>query len=215
MISGIKKKDFIKFKGIVYMVLSYEGCGLYRCVIMNGTGTGNIDLYAYETLCLGERVYSYEQLETMAINRKNVIQEFCEKIDDKDETIQSLLAEIEERKRYTKKVIEQRNHSLEEIDNKEEIIQSLHDEIEARNCYTQKVIAERNRLQEEMKLMVKDHEEECEDYCTMISERVNINDLHIILANYLTEKYTSEPTKIHLFQFLDAIKKYIDRNKEE
>lgn len=112
------------------------------------------------------------------------------------------------------KITKEIKELLEERDDKDEIIQSLYDEIEERKSYTRKVITERNRLREEMKEMVKDHEEECEDYRTMISERVNINDLHIILAKYLTENYTSEPTKIRFFQFLDAIKEYIDNKKE-
>lgn len=103
---------------------------------------------------------------------------------------------------------------LEERDNNNEIIQSLHDEIVARNCYTQKVIAERNRLREEMNAMAADHEIECKDFIKMINERVGIDDLHMILASYLTEKYTYESTKIHFFQFLDEIKKYIDSDKE-
>lgn len=102
----------------------------------------------------------------------------------------------------------------EELDDKQEIIQSLHDEIEARNCYTKKVIAERNRLQEEINVMGKDHEDECKDFIKMINERIDIDTLHMILAKYLTDKYTFESTKIHFFQFLDEIKKYIDNKKE-
>ena len=102
----------------------------------------------------------------------------------------------------------------EEIDDKDEIIQSLHDELESNRIYTKKVIKERDDFCEEMKLMVKDHEMECEDYCKMISERVNIDDLHIILAKYLTDNYTPEPTKFCFFQFLDEIKKFIDSNKK-
>ena len=110
---------------------------------------------------------------------------------------------------------EENKRLLEKIDNKDEIIQSLNDEIEARHTFTEKVIKERNDLRVEMKEMVKDHEEECEDYCAMISERVNVDDLHIILAKYLTDNYTPEPTKICFFQFLDEIKKFIDSNKKE
>lgn len=83
------------------------------------------------------------------------------------------------------------------------------------DSYVRKLLVERYRLREEMKLMVKDHEVECEDYCKMISERVNIDDLHIILAQYLTDNYTPEPAKIRFFQFLDEIKKFIDGNKKE
>ena len=110
---------------------------------------------------------------------------------------------------------EENKRLKEEIDNRDEIIQSLHDEIEARRTFTEKVIKERNNFRNEIKEMVKDHEEECEDYCTMISERVNVDDLHIILAKYLTDNYTPEPTKICFFQFLDEIKKFIDSNKKE
>lgn len=117
---------------------------------------------------------------------------------------------------YENDCLHEENKRLrEEIDNKDEIIQSFHDEIEARHTFTEKVIKERNDLRDEMKEMVKDHEEECEDYCTMISERVNIDDLHIILAKYLTDNYTPEPAKICFFQFLDEIKKFIDNNKKE
>lgn len=116
---------------------------------------------------------------------------------------------------YVKKLLKERNKLREEIDNDGEIIQSLHDEIEARCTFTKKVIKERDNFCNEMKLMVKDHEEECEDYCTMISERVNIDDLHVILAKYLTDNYTPEPAKICFFQFLDEIKKFIDSNKKE
>lgn len=116
---------------------------------------------------------------------------------------------------YVRKLLVERNKLHEEIDNLGEIIQSLHDEINARCIFTKKVIKERDDFCEEMKIMVKDHEEECKDYCIMISERVNIDDLHIILARYLTDNYTPEPTKICFFQFLDEIKKFIDSNKKE
>lgn len=71
------------------------------------------------------------------------------------------------------------------------------------------------RLRDEMEAIVKDHEVECEYYCAMISERVNIDDLHVILAKYLTDNNTTEPAKICFFQFLDEIKKFIDSNKKE
>ena len=116
---------------------------------------------------------------------------------------------------YVKKLLKERNELREEIDNKDEMIQSLHDEIDARCAFTKKVIKERDDFCDEMKLMVKDHEAECEDYCIMINERVNIDDLHIILAKYLTDNYTPEPAKICFFQFLDEIKKFIDSNKKE
>lgn len=110
---------------------------------------------------------------------------------------------------------EENNWLREEIDNKEETIQSWVDEYNARCEYSRRVNKENIRLRDEMKLMVKDHEVECEDYCAMISERVNIDDLHIILARYLTDNYTPEPAKICFFQFLDKVKKFIDSNKKE
>lgn len=103
---------------------------------------------------------------------------------------------------------------LEERDDKDEIIQSLYDEIEGRKSYTRKVIAQRNHLQEEINAMVKDHEVECEDFIEMINERIDVENLHIILAKYLTDNWTPEPAKICLFEFLDEIKKYIDGNKK-
>lgn len=157
------------------------------------------------------------------------IREVCEENDclhEKNdwlrEKIKRLKEEIDNREKmridcdaYVKKLLKERNELREEIDNENEIIQSLHDEINARCTFTKKVIKERDDFCEEMKLMVKDHEEECKDYCIMISERVNIDDLHIILAKYLTDNYTPEPTKICFFQFLDEIKKFIDSNKKE
>ena len=152
----------------------------------------------------------------------DLIKEVCYENDCLHEENKRLKEEIENREKdridcysYIKKLLKERNELREEIDNKDEIIQSLHDEIEARHTFTEKVIKERNDFRDEMKLMVKDHEEECEDYCTMISERVNVDDLHIILAKYLTDNYTPEPTKICFFQFLDEIKKFIDSNKKE
>lgn len=102
----------------------------------------------------------------------------------------------------------------EEIDNKDEIIQSLHDEIEAISTFSKKVIKERDDLCEEMKLMVKDHEEECEDYIAMLKEKVDINDLHLIFAEYIDGKYKPSSVTIMLFQIMDKIKGYIDKNKE-
>ena len=115
---------------------------------------------------------------------------------------------------YLRKLLKERNKLLEEISNNDETIQLLADEYNARSEYNRRVNKENIRLREEMKLMVKDHEAECEDYCTMISERVNINDLHNILAKYLTDNYTDEMVKFFLFQFLDEIKKFIDSNKK-
>lgn len=103
----------------------------------------------------------------------------------------------------------------EEINDKEEIIENWVDEYNARCEYSRRLNKENIRLHEEIKAMVKDHEAECKDYCIMISERVNIDDLHIILAKYLTDNYTDEPVKIFFFQFLDEIKKFIDSNKKE
>ena len=103
----------------------------------------------------------------------------------------------------------------EEIDDKEEIIENWVDEYNARCEYSRRLNKENIRLHEEIKAMVKDHEVECEDYRIMISERVNIDDLHIILAKYLTDNYTPQSTKICFFQFLDEIKKFIDSSKKE
>lgn len=127
-------------------------------------------------------------------------------------TLFNVIKEVCDENDYLREV----NKSLrEEIDNEEETIQSLVDEYNARCEYNKRLLVENKRLREEMKEMVKDHEEECEDYCTMISKRVNIDDLHIILAKYLTDNYTPEPAKICFFQFLDSIKEFIDSNKKE
>lgn len=103
----------------------------------------------------------------------------------------------------------------EEINDKEEIIENWVDEYNARCEYSRRLNKENIRLHEEIKAMVKDHEVECDDYCTMISEMVNIDELHSILAKYLTDNYTPEPAKICFFEFLDEIKKFIDSNKKE
>lgn len=152
----------------------------------------------------------------------DAIKEVCEENDFLHEENKCLKEEIGNREKaridcdvYVKKLLNERKELREEIDNKDEIIQSLHDEIESRRTFTEKVIKERNVFYNEMKEMVKDHEEECKDYCKMISERINIDDLHIILAKYLTDNYTPEPAKICFFQFLDEIKKFIDSNKKE
>ena len=152
----------------------------------------------------------------------DIIKEVCDENDCLHEENKCLKEEIANREKaridcdvYVKKLLNERKELREEIDNKDEIIQSLNDEIEARHTFTEKVIKERNDFRDEMKEMVKDHEMECEDYCKMISERVNIDDLHIILAKYMTDNYTPEPTKICFFQFLDEIKKFIDSNKKE
>lgn len=103
----------------------------------------------------------------------------------------------------------------EEINDKEEIIENWVDEYNARCEYSRRLNKENIRLHEEIKAMVKDHDAECEDYRIMISERVNIDDLHLILAKYLTDNYTPQSTKICFFQFLDEIKKFIDSSKKE
>lgn len=106
------------------------------------------------------------------------------------------------------------NKSLrEEIDNEEETIQSLVDEYNARCEYNKRLLAENNRLRNEMKLMVKDHEEECDDYIAMLKEKVDINDLHFIFSEYLDGKYEPSSTAILLFQIMDKIKEYIDKQK--
>lgn len=112
-------------------------------------------------------------------------------------------------------LLKERNELREEIDNKDEIIQSLHDEIEARSAFTKKVIKERDDFCDEMKLMVKDHEVECEDYIAMLKEKVDINDLHLIFSEYIDGKYKPSSVPIMLFQIMDKIKEYIDSNKKE
>lgn len=112
-------------------------------------------------------------------------------------------------------LLKERNELREEIDNKDEIIQSLHDEIEARSAFTKKVIKERDDFCDEMKLMVKDHEVECEEYIAMLKEKVDINDLHLIFSEYIDGKYKPSSVPIMLFQIMDKIKEYIDSNKKE
>lgn len=102
----------------------------------------------------------------------------------------------------------------EEIDNEEETIQSLVDEYNARCEYNKRLLAENKRLREEMEEMVKDHEEECNDYIAMLKEKVGINDLHFIFSEYLDEKKCKlSSTVILLFQIMDKIKEYIDKQK--
>lgn len=116
---------------------------------------------------------------------------------------------------YVRKLVKERNELLGKIDDKEVVMESWADLYNA-SCESNKRLKNENRrLYEEIEAMVKDHEVECEDYCAMISERVNIDDLHVILAKYLTDNYTPEPAKICFFQFLDEIKKFIDSNKKE
>lgn len=116
---------------------------------------------------------------------------------------------------YVRKLVKERNELLEKIDDKEVVMESWVDLYNA-SCESNKRLKyENRRLYEEIEAMVKDHEVECEDYCATISERVNIDDLHVILAKYLTDNYTPEPAKICFFQFLDEIKKFIDSNKKE
>ena len=115
---------------------------------------------------------------------------------------------------YENDCLHEENKCLkEEIDNKDEIIQSLNDEIEARHTFTEKVIKERNDLRVEMKEMVKDHEEESEDYIAMLKEKVDINDLHLIFSEYLDGRYKPSSAAVMLFQIMDKIKEYIDKNK--
>ena len=114
---------------------------------------------------------------------------------------------------YVKRLLKERKELKEEIDNKDEIIQSLHDELESNRIYTKKVIKERDDFCEEMKLMVKDHEDECEDYIAMLKEKVDINDLHLIFSEYLDGRYEPSSAAVILFQIMDKIKEYIDKNK--
>lgn len=109
---------------------------------------------------------------------------------------------------------EENNRLREEIDNEEETIQSLVDEYNARCEYNKRLLAENKRLREEMEEMVKDHEEECNDYIAMLKEKVGINDLHFIFSEYLDEKKCKlSSTVILLFQIMDKIKEYIDKQK--
>lgn len=111
-------------------------------------------------------------------------------------------------------LLKERNELQEKIDDKDEIIQSLHDEIEARCEFTKKVIKERDDFCNEMKLMVKDHEAECEDYETRSKSKVDLDDIHIIIANYMSNEYVPEYAVYILFKIMDKIKEYIDENKE-
>lgn len=72
---------------------------------------------------------------------------------------------------------------------------------------------ENNRLRNEMKLMVKDHEEECNDYIAMLKEKVNINDLRFIFSEYLDGKCEPLSSTALLFQIMYNIKEYIDKQK--
>lgn len=103
----------------------------------------------------------------------------------------------------------------EEIDNEEETIQSWVDEYNARCEYNKRLLAENNRLHNEMNLMVKDHEEECDNYIAMLKEKVDINDLHFIFSEYLDGKYEPSSIAILLFQIMYKIKEYIDKQKNE
>lgn len=51
-----------------------------------------------------------------------------------------------------------------------------------------------------MKLMVKDHEVECEDYIAMLKEKVDINDLHLFFSEYIDGKYKPSSVPIMLFR---------------
>lgn len=131
------------------------------------------------------------------------------------EEIKNLFDAIKEVCAENDRLHEENNRLREEIDNKEETIQSWVDQYSARCEFNRRLNKEIIRLRDEMEAMVKDHEVECEDYRIMISERVNIDDLHILLAKYLTDNYTPQTTKICFFQFLDEIKKFIDSSKKE
>ena len=144
----------------------------------------------------------------------DAIKEVCYENDCLHEENKCLKEEIDNREKARIDCDEYVKKLREEIDNKDEIIQSLHDEIEARCAFTKKVIKERDDFCEEMKLMVKDHEEECEDYIAMLKEKVDIHDLHLIFSEYIDGKYKPSSVAIVLFQILDKIKEYIDRNKE-
>lgn len=108
-------------------------------------------------------------------------------------------------------LLKERNELREKIDDKDEIIQSLYDEIEAKCEFTKKVIKERDDFCNEMKLMVKDHEEECEVYETTLKSKVDLDDIHIILADYISHECVPEFCVYILFKIMDKIKEYIDK----
>lgn len=155
-------------------------------------------------------------------NLFDAIKEVCDENDRLHEENKCLKEEINNREiariecdAYVKKLLKERNKLREEIDNDGEIIQSLHDEIETRCTFTKKVIKERDDFCDEMKLMVKDHEAECDDYKKMLKEKVDMDDIRIIIAEYMTKEFTPKFAKIILFQIMDKIKEYIDGNKKE
>lgn len=80
-------------------------------------------------------------------------------------------------------LLKERNELREKIDDKDEIIQSLHDEIEARCEFTKKVI----------------------------KSKVDLDDIHIILADYISHECVPEYCVYILFKIMDKIKEYIDK----
>lgn len=128
--------------------------------------------------------------------KKNLSELFKEVIDDN-------IALTKENKRLHEK-----------IDDKDEIIESWVDEYNARCEYSRRLNKENIRLRDEMKLMVKDHEAECEDYETRLKSKVDLDDIHIIIANYMSNEYVPEYAVYILFKIMDKIKEYIDENKE-
>lgn len=87
----------------------------------------------------------------------------------------------------------------EEIDNREKA-RIDHD------SYVRKLLVERYRLREEMKLMVKDHETECEAYEITLKSKVDLDDIHIILADYISHECVPENCMYILFRIMDKIK---------
>lgn len=73
---------------------------------------------------------------------------------------------------------------------------------------------ENKRLKEEMKLMVKDHEAECEDYKIKLKSKVDLDDIHIIFSEYMSHESVPEFCVYILFKIMDRIREYIDKNKE-
>lgn len=138
-----------------------------------------------------------------------------EEIYNKDEIIQSLRDDFKEVTDNNIALTNENKRLLEEIDDKDEIIQSLHDEIEARCAFTKKVIKEKDNFCNEMKLMVKDHEEECTDYEIKLKSKVDIDDIHIIIAEYISNECVPEYAMYTIFKIVDKIKEYIDSNKKE
>lgn len=154
-------------------------------------------------------------------NLFDMINEICDENDSLHKENKCLKEEIANRENvrididsYVRKLLVERYRLRKEIDDKDEIILSLRDDFKEVINDNIALTKENKRLLEEMKLMVKDHEEECADYITMLKEKVDINDLHFIFSEYLDGKCKPSSVTIILFQIMDKIKEYIDKNKE-